>query len=48
MQFIQGVPEKMFLSEKGAYLTKGHFSGTPGIWRGQKQLILFVIQQIYI
>jgi len=25
MQFIQGVPEKMALSEKGAYLTKGNF-----------------------
>ena len=27
---IQGVPEKMFLSEIGALLIKEHFLGTPG------------------
>ena len=33
-QTIQGDPEKMFLSEKGAYLTKGtFFSGTPGSYK---------------
>ena len=29
---LQGVPEKISLSDKGAYLTKGHFFGTPGSW----------------
>ena len=28
---LQGVPEKMFLSEKGTLLAKEHFFGTPGI-----------------
>ena len=28
----QGVPEKMFLSEKGTLLAKEHFSGTPGMF----------------
>ena len=28
---LQGVPEKMFLSEKGSLLAKENFLGTPGI-----------------
>ena len=35
---IQGVPEKMSLSEIGALLTKEHFSGTPGMAEIERML----------
>ena len=37
---VPGAPKKMFLSKKGAYLTKEHFFGTPCKWCGGRVIIV--------